>query len=103
MDIIESSKNEQIKYISKLLKSSKFRREERAFVIEGPRMVSEAPSDLIQKVYVSESFFSEFQNSFDEKFDFQIVSDSVMKSISDTVNPKGILALVSFPEEKIFI
>lgn len=103
MDIIESSKNEQIKYISKLLKSSKFRREERAFVIEGPRMVSEAPSDLIQKVYVSESFFSEFQNSFDEKFDFQIVSDSVMKSISDTVNPKGILALVSFPEEKDFL
>lgn len=65
-------------------------------------MVSEAPADLMKKIYVSESFFSEFQNSFGEKFDFQVVSDSVMKSISDTVNPKGILALVSFPEEKNF-
>lgn len=123
MEIIESQKNEQIKYIAKLIKSSKFRREEKAFVIEGPRMVFEAPCHLIKKVYLSESFFCEFQNSSDNILnsdassntnsstikqifrisDFQVVSDSVMRSLSDTVTPKGILAIVSFPEVKDFL
>lgn len=123
MEIIESQKNEQIKYIVKLLKSSKNRREEKAFVIEGPRIVSEAPADLIKKIYVSEGFLHEYQESTGDFFDsnissntnfskiktiletcgFKVLSDAVMKSLSDTVNPKGILAIVSFPSGKNFI
>lgn len=122
MEIIESTKNDQIKYIAKLLKSSKTRKEEKAFVVEGPRMVREIPAGLLKKVYLSQSFLDEYLNAdikvfqeqdffkafFGEDFDFiegslGIVSDSIMKSLSDTVNPKGILAIVRFPEENNFL
>lgn len=117
--MITSSSNQQIKDIMQLQKKSKTRWQQRVFVVEGPRMVAETPRELVQKVYLSESFwrekFSEDRvgagmepNSggikdidwrlWLENCEYEIVSDSVFSAISDTKTPQGILCLVRMPE-----
>lgn len=118
--VISSASNEQIKKIIQLKEKAKARKSEGLFIVEGIKMFREAPPEDLVKVYVSESFWSEklntFQNdkpnasqgvgccresgnssdnrSFLEGVDYQIVSDSVFKKISDTVTPQGVLAIV---------
>lgn len=71
-------------------------------------MVAEAPKKWLRAVYVSESYTHNAENSqllavFKEEaghlgFTFEIVSDSVFKSVSDTQTPQGIMAVVAMPE-----
>lgn len=117
--MITSSSNQQIKDIMQLQKKTKTRWQQRVFVVEGPRMVAETPKELVQKVYLSESFwrekFSEDRagagmepNSggikdidwklWLENCEYEIVSDSIFASVSDTKTPQGILCLVRMPE-----
>lgn len=97
--MITSNSNQQMKHIVQLQKKSKTRYEQRVFVVEGPKMTFEAPADWIEKIYVSESFWNAPENfqKF-EKYDYEVVSDSVFKSISDTQTPQGILGIVKMPE-----
>lgn len=97
--MITSNSNQQMKNILQLQKKAKTRCEQRVFVVEGPKMTFEAPMDWVEKVYVSESFWKNTENiSKLETYDYEVVSDSVFKSISDTQTPQGILALVKMPE-----
>lgn len=105
--MITSTSNQQIKQISALLKKSKERREKKSFVVEGPKMVQEAPADWLKAVYVSEFFVEkpenkEFLRELEEKCEsvqapYEIVADSVFKSVSDTQTPQGIMAVVKMP------
>lgn len=52
--MITSTSSSQVKHIVNLQKKSKLRKEEKQFVVEGIKMVSEAPRDRLVKVYVSE-------------------------------------------------
>ena len=54
--MITSTSSSQVKHIVNLQKKSKLRKEEKQFVVEGIKMVSEAPRDRLVKVYVSETF-----------------------------------------------
>ena len=54
--MITSTSNQQMKNVSALLKKSKERRNSKTFVVEGPRMVVEAPVKSIKAVYVAENF-----------------------------------------------
>ena len=117
--MITSSSNQQIKDIMQLQKKSKTRWQQRVFVVEGPRMVAETPRELVQKVYLSESFwrekFSEDRagagmepnsggikdidwKQWLENYEYEVVSDSVFSAVSDTKTPQGILCLVRMPE-----
>lgn len=91
--MITSCANKHMKYIMQLQKKAKVRKQEKAFVVEGPKMVAETPRELLQQVYVSESFAPQWKGEVTE-----VVSDSVMKSISDTTTPQGVLAVVTKPE-----
>lgn len=91
--MITAQDNSQVKYISKLLKSSKFRREEGAFIVEGPRMVSETPTEFLHTIYLSETGAKTFEYEGAE-----IISDKVFKNLSDTVSPQGVLAVVKQPK-----
>ncbi len=97
--MITSRTNGQIKNVRKLLDSSKARKEQGLFVIEGSKMVSELPSSFAEHIFVSDSYMKEKKIGEEElakKYNaFDIVSDEVFKSISDTVTPQGILALVN--------
>ena len=97
--MITSKTNGQLKNVRKLLDTSKARKEQGLFVIEGSKMVFELPTSFAEHVFVSESFLKEKkinEEEFASKYKaFDVVSDEVFKSISDTVTPQGILALVN--------
>lgn len=100
--MITSTSNQQMKYIAQLLKKAKVRNEEGIFVVEGRKMFAEAPKDWVTDIYVSETFFSDPEHKkMLEGRDYEVVSDSVLKSVSDTQTPQGILCLVKKPEYQL--
>lgn len=98
--MITSTSNQQMKTIVQLNKKAKARRELRAFVVEGAKMVAETPRELLQRVYVSEHFEKEPAGQAflaQQGIDYEVVSDAVFAHVSDTSTPQGILALVRMP------
>ena len=87
--------NQQQKYILNLQRKSRERKREQAFVIEGRKMFEEAPADRIKMIVASESFCKSKEGAAllkGKKFD--VVSDSIFETLSDTKTPQGILAIV---------
>jgi TrmH family RNA methyltransferase len=115
--LITSTANQKIKNISALLKKSKERRTQKAFVVEGPKMCLEAPLARVQEIYVSESFLAqETQRRQLEEYlsgasqlasvaqfsgHVETVSDSVFSAMSDTRTPQGILSVIQMPEYSV--
>lgn len=97
--MITSTANAQVKNLILLNKKAKARREQGVFIAEGRKMFEEAPAEWIQKVYVSESYIAQEENYWGlEDKDYEILSDSVFKAVSDTQTPQGILTVVSMPK-----
>ena len=95
--MIESINNQQIKNIIQLQNKAKIRSNQESFVVEGPKMVYEAPKSSLVRVYMSKTFYIENQGksicSLEEK-DFEVVADKVFKEMCQTQTPQGILAVV---------
>lgn len=98
--MIESKSNQQVKHVIQLQSKAKARREANAFVVEGPRMVSETPVELLQKVYVMEHPSQEVTAAIASMDADKVeeVSESVFRTMSETVTPQGVLAIVTKPE-----
>lgn len=108
--MITSNSNQQMKNLTALLSKSKERKKQKCFVVEGAKMVFEAPFGQIQKVYVSETYencpdnkkallqLQEAVRKIQPDFSYEVVADSVFKSVSDTQTPQGIMAVVQMPE-----
>lgn len=93
--MITSSSNQQMKAILQLKKKKKERDLKDVFLAEGIKMFREAPRDRIQKVYVSASFCQKKEHlALLQDYAYEVVSDSVFQSISDTQTPQGIICLV---------
>ncbi len=103
--MITSTSSSQVKHIVNLQKKSKLRKEEKQFVVEGIKMVSEAPKDRLVKVYISETFKAD-NEEFLKKMNYEavgkdvleIVSDNVFVRMSDTQTPQGIMAVVKMSD-----
>ena len=96
--MITSTSNQQMKNLVQLMKKSKERKKQGVFVVEGPKMFLEAPKDWVQSVYVSESFEKAPEHKeLLASYQYEIVSDPVFRSISDTQTPQGVLAVVKMP------
>lgn len=98
--MITSTSNEQIKNIIQLKEKSKVRKQKKQYVVEGLKMFSEVPKEDLRGVYVSEHFLKENEGKL-QGVNFQTVSDSVFKKISDTVTPQGVLAVVAQKENTL--
>lgn len=98
--MITSTGNTQIKKIIQLNTKGRARRNSRAFVVEGIKMFEEAPDDWIEAVYVSESFLKNHEELVKGR-DHEVVSDHVLKHISDTMTPQGILCVLKMPEYRM--
>jgi TrmH family RNA methyltransferase len=100
--MITSTSNSQVKLVINLQSKAKVRREENAFVVEGIKMVLEAPQDRIVRIFASDSFANEHKNGTGRiKWDspkVEIVSDNVFNQMSDTKTPQGIMAIVSMKQ-----
>lgn len=99
--VIESSGNAQIKKIQKLIKNARFRRQERLFVVEGWKMTEEAlVRKLVKNLYVSTRVEQSVLDRLDEvKADvpMEMIEGKLFDSLSDTVTPQGVLAIVQMP------
>lgn len=98
--MISSSSNSQIKNIISLKNKSKARKEQECYIVEGIRMFQEIPDEYLVKTYMSASFFSDleqgnrFQDVKSKIREYEVVDDRIFQSVSDTVTPQGILAIV---------
>ncbi len=103
--MITSSSNQQIKNLQSLLKKAKERKEQKAFVTEGIRMFKEALElGLVISAYYSEHFFEGLETADRQTFTgipYEVVSDGVFGSISETVTPQGVIAVVKMPEHDV--
>lgn len=96
--MITSSSNQQMKNITALMKKAKARKEQGLFVVEGKKMFEEVPVEWLDRIYVSESFLKEEEASalLADKT-YEVVADTVFRSVSDTQTPQGIMCLVRMP------
>ena len=93
---IESQKSGQVRRVAALQKKSRLRREEGCFVVEGIKMVLEAPAERRETVYASDYFL---RQGGEEQLGrlgipYTEVSDQAFRAMTDTMTPQGILAVV---------
>lgn len=100
MQIIESKDNEIVKYIKKL-KEKKYREQENKFMVEGIKMVEEAIDEnvKIDKIVICEDCVND--NSIEQELMYKIakndciyVTKKVFLTMTDVINPQGILAVI---------
>lgn len=99
--MITSTANSQMKHLVQMQKKTKIRKEEQAFVIEGTKMFEEAlEGNFIKKAYFSETYWKEKVegSAYLNDIAYEIVSDSVLKEVSDTMTPQGVIAIVKMPQ-----
>lgn len=109
--MITSTSNGKIKNVCQLIKSASYRRREGVFVIEGLRICSETPRDRIVEAYISESCLKKCTedgiapDSADFVFhgtEYEVVSDSVFKKMSDTVSTQGALCVAKMHTQSAY-
>jgi RNA methyltransferase, TrmH family len=91
---IESAQNRNIKKIISL-DSKKFRDQYGQFIVEGEKFVNSIPLNWeVDSYYMSEKYIGKkFESKRYSDVQTYIVTDSVFKKMSQTVNPQGILAI----------
>ena len=113
MEIISSKDNKRIKYIRSLLEKGSIRKKNHSFVVEGIKLVDEALEyGGVLDIIVSKSLYEEIVSGdlsrnallsdngkhiikqVKQGTSLTVVSDAVFKSVSDTITPQGILAVV---------
>lgn len=106
MQVITSKDNEIVKSIKKL-KEKKYRMQEQAFLVEGIKLVQEAIQEqmTIRKVVICEDCTTDA--SIDQNLLYEIakqdciyVSKNVFYTLTDVVNPQGILAVIEKKSEE---
>ena len=85
------------KFITELMKKAATRRSSGLYVVEGPKMAGELPVQDAENVYVTKSFLSsehaDLCSGLLRSVSYEVIQDSEMKQISDTVTPQGILVV----------
>ena len=120
MEIISSKDNKRIKYLRSLLEKGSARKKNRQFIVEGIKLVDEALEyGKVCEIILSESLYEEIilggliKNALladngknliayvNEANSTTVVSDAVFKTVSETINPQGVVAIVTMPEYEI--
>jgi len=96
--MISSTANSQVRQVAALGKRAKARKESGLFMVEGPRMFGELDKERIKKAYVTEQFLKDPAHhrmvEGMESGKVEIVTQEVLKVMSDTQTPQGVVAVV---------
>lgn len=99
--MISSTANQRVKHIVQLQKKAKERAREGLFVIEGRKMLEEVLRDApeaVAELYVTEEYLKvPEQRAALGGTAYEPVSENVMKAMTDTMEPQGVLAAVRMP------
>jgi TrmH family RNA methyltransferase len=96
--MITSTSNDRVRKVVTYMEKSKARREDMVFVIEGMKMLREAPVLQVREVYVTERFLDKASEEDKEilwRYGAEPVSEEVMKKMAATQTPQGVLAVIS--------
>lgn len=91
--MITSTSNQKIKNLTKCVKSAKERRKQDIFIVEGLRMFQEIPKELHVETYATEEFYLAHKELF-EGLEFELVTEHIMDTISDTKTPQGVVSIL---------
>lgn len=91
--MITSTSNERIKNLVKCQKNAKERRKQDIFLVEGLRMFQEIPKEMHVETFATEKFYNNNQELFEE-LHYELVTDHIMDTISDTKTPQGVISIV---------
>ncbi len=100
MDRIISASSSTVKGLVLLRQKAVRRRQSRSFLIEGERLVLDAPEQFIKELYVTEDALTRRKEDLKSRGLLQrttLVSEEVMEKISDTKTPQGLLAVAMQP------
>ena len=97
--MITSLTNDTVKYVERLKKKASFRREEGCFVVEGIRMIREVPEAERKCLFLTEAALAEYPELEHWCDRVETVSEPVLRKLSDTETPQGMLAVVRFLKE----
>lgn len=120
MEIISSKDNKRIKYIRSLLEKGSVRKTNSQFIVEGIKLVDEALEyGKVCEIVISEILYKEIisgdlvknalliekgKNLRDyviKGYSTTVVSDAVFKTVSGTINPQGVIAVVMMPKYEL--
>ena len=96
---ITSKENAKIKYIKRLISDASFRKKEKYFVIEGFRLCYDAflSRVLIDEIYYTDNAVDKFTEGLEDIIGYSKrayrVSESVLKNMSDTKTPQGVVCV----------
>ena len=99
MEIITSTQNQFVKQV-RSLRDKKFRKQSGLFVVEGGNIFKDMPDGLsVEYILATKERLDEVQKLiFSTRVCVYVVSESVMKSLSDTVTPYGLIAVLKTPQ-----
>ncbi len=98
MDLLESRQGTTVRHIKKLLSQKKARYEQRQFVIEGARLVSDALACGAQiELLVALRGMPIPHDLCSEAFKVYEATEPVMRELTDTVTPQGVVAVAKMP------
>ncbi len=96
-----SAQHRSVKRLRRLARQSKARSEERAFVVEGPKLVEEAQrsSLAVEEVFVTavQPVAGIAERAVEDGSNVHLLADGVMRGAVDAVNPQPVAAIVSVP------
>lgn len=97
--MIESLQNPYIKYLCKLQKDSKFRKNEKVYIIEGPKLVKEAllSEATIKSIITTNMNLLNETVSLSDNFPIATVSSDCFHKFSQMKKPQGIAAIIEMP------
>ena len=105
MDAITSTQNKRVRQVKALQSKARLRRSEGKLVLEGDRLIADAlkrggqPSlALYSAQHADYSLIAQLQNS---QCELLPVSDAILRHLSDTRQPAGILAVFHLPKPRI--
>ncbi len=107
MQVITSKNNQLIRSVRKLLLSSKYRKEQKLFVIEGARSVFDVLNSSCEVKYfliTHEAYnkhISEANQMVKKSDESYLISENVTDALTDTQTPQGIFAVCKMQEYDI--
>ena len=101
MEIITSTQNQYVKQV-RSLREKKFRDKTGLFVVEGGNIFKDMPEGLsVEFILATETRMDEVQKLLVyTRAQVYYISESVMESLSDTVTPYGIIAVLKKPQNE---
>lgn len=100
--MITSSANPKVKQVVQWQTKAKERRSAGIFLIEGFKLLEEAPEELIKEIYLTREAAERAasRRTIQEKLDkagYEIVSQELFSKMSDTRTPQGVLCVMRQP------